>query len=65
MSPKSKKRVADAYESDDGFVADAPQSKKVKAPRKKGAIGDLQKDDEGNQFWEVGDPRAAPPRCMA
>lgn len=55
MPPKSKsrKRVSEAedYDSDGGFVEDAPKSKKIKTA--KAASKDLHKDDEGNPFWEV------------
>ena len=40
----------DDYESDGGFVEDAPKSKKQK---QKEVSGEVQKDDEGNQYWEV------------
>lgn len=56
MPPKaySRKRtaVADEYDSDGGFVEDAPKSKRAKstkAPPSK----DAQRDDEGNEYWEV------------
>ncbi|KAF2724346.1 PC4-domain-containing protein [Polychaeton citri CBS 116435] len=44
----TKKRVADDYESDDGFVEDAPKSKKTK-----NVSGGGQVDDEGNPYWEL------------
>jgi hypothetical protein len=53
MPPKSKKRAnkADDYDSDGGFVEDAPQSNK----RAKTAISkDKQEDEDGNPYWEVG-----------
>lgn len=40
----------DNYESDNGFVEDAPKSKK----QKKLLSSEVQKDDEGNEYWEVG-----------
>lgn len=50
---KSRKRVSeDDYDSDGGFVDDAPKSKKVKTT-KAGPPKELQKDDENNEFWEV------------
>lgn len=52
--PLSRKYVED-YESDDGFVEDAPKSKKRKSEPKQPASG-AQKDDEGNEYWEVGTP---------
>lgn len=45
----SSKHVKDDYESDDGFVEDAPKSKKQKKELNTG----IQKDDEGNEYWEV------------
>jgi hypothetical protein len=48
---KSRKRVEE-YDSDDGFIEDAaPKSKK----QKKVVSG--QKDDEGNQYWEISGKR--------
>lgn len=51
MPPKSKKRVskADEYDSDGGFVEDAPKSKKTKTAISK----NKQVDDDGNPYWEV------------
>lgn len=49
MSKRSSRAVADDYESDGGFVEDAPRSKKQKKELNSG----LQKDDEGNEYWEV------------
>lgn len=51
MPPKSKKRAskADDYDSDGGFVEDAPQSKRAKTAISK----DKQVDDDGNPYWEV------------
>jgi hypothetical protein len=49
---KSRKRVEE-YDSDDGFIEDAaPKSKKQKKVVS-GASGEMQKDDEGNEYWEV------------
>ena len=52
--PLSRKYVED-YESDEGFVEDAPKSKKRKSEVKqtKEVSHGVQKDDEGNEFWEV------------
>jgi len=52
--PKSQKRAADVedYDSDGGFVEDAPKSKRAK-PSKAPPSQDLHKDDDGNEFWEV------------
>ena len=45
----SNKRV---YDSDDGFVEDGRKSKKPKnEPKPRNA--EMQKDSEGNQYWEV------------
>ncbi|KAF1356289.1 transcriptional Coactivator p15-domain-containing protein [Delphinella strobiligena] len=50
---KSRKRVSeDDYDSDGGFVDDAPKLKKVKTT-KAGPPKELQKDDENNEFWEL------------
>jgi hypothetical protein len=51
MPPKSKKRAskADDYDSDGGFVEDAPQSKRAKTAISK----DKQEDEDGNPYWEV------------
>lgn len=54
MPPKfSKKRAskADEYDSDGGFVEDAPQSKRAKTT--KTISRDKQIDDDGNPYWEV------------
>lgn len=53
----SRKRVAsENYESDDGFVEDAPKSKKSKKSSAKAELDlSMQKDDEGNEYWEVSD----------
>ena len=52
MPPKSRKRV-DEYEDDDGFVEDAPKSKRSKTASKSATSKELQHDDDGNPFWEV------------
>lgn len=54
------KRTRD-YESDNGFVEDAPKSKKAgslgneskRAEGKKPVSTQVQKDDDGNEYWEV------------
>jgi hypothetical protein len=47
---RSRKRVEE-HDSDDGFIEDAaPKNKK----QKKVVSGQMQKDDEGNEYWEVG-----------
>ncbi|KAK6006658.1 hypothetical protein QM012_005666 [Aureobasidium pullulans] len=55
MPPKSKKRVskADDYDSDGGFVEDAPKSKRTKTAISK----DKQVDDDGNPYWELSGKR--------
>jgi len=56
MAPKSKsqKRAASVedYDSDGGFVEDAPKSKRAKTS-KAPPSQDLHKDDDDNEFWEV------------
>lgn len=47
--PLSRKHV---YESDDGFVEDAPKSKKRKNEPKPRDTA-IQKDEDGNEYWEV------------
>ena len=49
MPPKSKKRQAEKYKNDDGFVEDAAPSSK----RSKVEIGKKSVDNEGNPYWEV------------
>ena len=49
--PLSRKYVED-YESDGGFVEDAPKSKKQKSEPKQTKTG-VHIDDEGNEYWEV------------
>ncbi|KAK3061064.1 hypothetical protein LTR53_019895, partial [Teratosphaeriaceae sp. CCFEE 6253] len=51
------KRTKEQYENDDGFVEDAPRSKKAKGTGanegKKATIStEMQTDDEGNEYWE-------------
>ncbi len=48
--PKSRRRVSD-YDDDDGFVEDA--APKGTKRQKKTVSGEMQKDDDGNEFWEV------------
>ena len=51
------KRTQEEYESDGGFVDDAPKGKKAKATDKKApADTEQQVDDDGNVYWEVGSP---------
>lgn len=51
--PKQK-RVAEDYDSDDGFVEDAPKSKKNKTGGAKTSVSlDMKKDEDGNAFWDV------------
>jgi len=49
MPPKSKKRQAEKYKSDDGFVEDAAPSSK----RSKVEIGKKAVDNGGNPYWEA------------
>lgn len=49
--PLSRKHVNE-YESDDGFVEDAPKSKKHKS-EPKALSNTMEVDDEGNECWEV------------
>lgn len=49
--PLSQKTVSE-YDPDDGFVEDAPKSKKAKTEPKSQNSG-AQKDAEGNSYWEV------------
>ncbi|KAK0248579.1 hypothetical protein B0A54_11255 [Friedmanniomyces endolithicus] len=56
------KRAQEQYENDDGFVEDAPQTKKAKSAGanegKKTTINtQIQIDDEGNEYWELSDTR--------
>ncbi|KAK1062945.1 hypothetical protein LTR74_009892 [Friedmanniomyces endolithicus] len=51
------KRAQEQYENDDGFVEDAPQSKKAKSAganegKKATTNTQIQIDDEGNEYWE-------------
>ena len=54
MPPKkSRKRAAEEeYDSDGGFIEDAPKSKKSKATTQAVNL-ELQQDDEGNSYWQV------------
>lgn len=52
----SRKRAlaAEDYDSDGGFVEDAPKSKKSKNGVAKASVNyEMQKDDDGNEYWEV------------
>ncbi|KAI5195924.1 hypothetical protein AUEXF2481DRAFT_25517 [Aureobasidium subglaciale EXF-2481] len=57
MPPKSKKRAskADDYDSDGGFVEDAPQSKRAKKGQP--ISKDKQVDEDGNPYWELSGKR--------
>ncbi|KAI5194888.1 PC4-domain-containing protein [Aureobasidium subglaciale] len=57
MPPKSKKRAskADDYDSDGGFVEDAPQSKRTKKGQP--ISEDKQVDEDGNPYWELSGKR--------
>ncbi|KAG0632797.1 putative RNA polymerase II transcriptional coactivator [Tuber brumale] len=50
MPPKGKKRQAEKYKSDYGFVEDAAPSSK----RSKVEIGKKALDNDGNPYWEIG-----------
>ncbi|KAK3703087.1 hypothetical protein LTR37_014698 [Vermiconidia calcicola] len=49
--PRARKHVEE-YESDDGFVEDAPKNKKQKK-----TVKETQEDDEGNEYWELSGKR--------
>ncbi|KAF2147576.1 uncharacterized protein K452DRAFT_314694 [Aplosporella prunicola CBS 121167] len=54
-----RKRASEVYE-DDGFVVGdegAPQLKRAKGGAKKEVKTGLQRDDEGNEFWEISNQR--------
>jgi len=61
MAGRKRASEAEAYESDGGFVEDAPKSKKsktaareVKTREGKEQVNlDKQTDDAGDPFWEV------------
>ena len=58
LTSKMPKRAQEQHENDDGFVEDAPRTKKAKNAgantSKKAAISPLIRvDDEGNDYWEV------------
>jgi hypothetical protein len=56
--PLSRKHVEE-YDSDDGLVEDAPANKKRKSePKPKKALAEgVQKDDDGNEYWEISGKR--------
>ncbi|KAK3724419.1 hypothetical protein LTR37_001043 [Vermiconidia calcicola] len=49
--PRARKHVEE-YESDDGFVEDAPKNKKQNK-----TVNEMQTDDEGNEYWELSGKR--------
>ncbi|KAI9848415.1 MAG: hypothetical protein M1837_000210 [Sclerophora amabilis] len=57
MPPKTKKRVSDDYDDDDGFVVDSKQTtKRVKTERlmpDTDVPGNGAKDEEGSEYWEI------------
>lgn len=57
MPPKSKKRVTNAndYDSDGGFVEDAPKSKRAKTTNP--ISKDKQLDDDETPYWELSGKR--------
>ncbi|KAF2173649.1 hypothetical protein M409DRAFT_15927 [Zasmidium cellare ATCC 36951] len=56
-----KRAAAEDYEDDGGFVEDAPKSKKSKngasKPSAKSAKYEMQKDADGNEYWEISGKR--------
>ena len=52
MSKPLSRKYVEEYDSDDGFVEDAPKSKKAKSEPKQLKSG-VQKDADGNDYWEV------------
>ncbi|KAK4613719.1 Putative RNA polymerase II transcriptional coactivator [Fulvia fulva] len=58
MPPKkSRKRAAEEdYESDGGFIEDAPKSKKSKATSQVVNL-EKQQDDDGNDYWQISGKR--------
>lgn len=58
-----KRAAAETYDSDGGFVEDAPKSKKSKAKSDfknastVGGAAQMQKDSEGGVFWELSGKR--------
>lgn len=60
------------YEADDGFVEDVPQGKKrksvgneMKQQAGKATVStEMQNDDDGNEYWEVGTVCPKPIRTM-
>ena len=51
--PKKRSADAEEYDSDGGFVEDAPKSKRSKV-LKEGSGGGGTKGKDGEVFWEVG-----------
>lgn len=68
-STKSRKRAAEDYESDDGFIEDAaPSSKPTKKAKNNFTFtpsAGAQKDDEGNEYWEVSSPQHQPCQLLS
>jgi hypothetical protein len=55
------KRTAEEYDSDNGFVEDAaPSNKQTKTTAKTTVQPGIQKDDDGNDYWEVCLPVSPP-----
>ncbi|KAK4497991.1 hypothetical protein PRZ48_010647 [Zasmidium cellare] len=54
-----KRAAAEDYEDDGGFVEDAPKSKKSKnnGATKASAKYEMQKDSDGNEYWEISGKR--------
>lgn len=53
LTPADMLKRTQEYESDNGFVEDAPQSKKRKGGEKKPVSTETHQDDDGNEYWEV------------
>ncbi|EME42281.1 hypothetical protein DOTSEDRAFT_154955 [Dothistroma septosporum NZE10] len=58
MPPKkSRKRAAEEeYDSDGGFIEDAPKSKKTKAAAQAANL-EVQQDDDGQEYWQISGKR--------
>ena len=49
-----KRAAAEDYDSDGGFVEDAPKSKKSKGATAKPSVDmEMKKDDDNNEYWDV------------
>ncbi len=52
MPPRKRSAEVEEYDSDDGFVEDAPKSKRSKVSKE--GPGVEKKGKDGEVFWEVG-----------